>query len=177
MREDRKSLSRITECAVFACVALIIFAVEACVPIPVAIPGVKLGLANVVTLAAVYIIGKRETLMILIVRIILGNIFTGQAVSLIYSLTGGIFCYIITVALKSFFKGKNIWALGTIGAIFHNFGQLLCAYLMLGSGSLVYYGLVLTAAACVTGTFTGLCAQYVILHNQKYLKGNKKYDY
>lgn len=172
LREDKKTLSEITRCAIFACAALVIFSVESCVPLPIAIPGIKLGLANVVTLAAVYILGNREALMILIVRVILGNIFTGQLMSLIYSLTGGMFCYIITVMLKPFFNGRSIWALGTIGAVFHNFGQLLCAYFMLGSGSLVYYAFVLTAAACFTGSFTGLCAQHIILHS-KYVKGNK----
>lgn len=169
LREDSRIRS-LTYCAVFACVALIIFAVESCVPIPVAIPGVKLGLANVVTLVAVYVMGFDKAFMILIVRILLGNIFTGQMMSLMYSLSGGLLCYFVTVLLKPFFKGRTIWVLGTIGAVFHNFGQLICAYFMLGRGSVLYYGFVLTAAACVTGTFTGLAAQYVInrIKNKNY---------
>ena len=172
LQENKASLSNITKCALFAALAVIIFAVEACVPVPVAIPGVKLGLANVVTLVAVYLFDKRQAFAILIVRIILGNLITGQIMAMLYSFSGGMLCYIITVALMPFFKDNTIWALGTIGAIFHNIGQLVCAYFMLGSGSLLYYGFVLTIAAIVTGSFTGLCVQYVILH--KNIKANLK---
>ncbi len=142
--------------------ALIIFAVESCIPPFVAIPGVRLGLANVVTLGAVYILGPRDAFWILIVRIILGNMLTGQLVSLIYSFAGGILCYIATVGLKRFFEGSTIWALGVIGALCHNIGQIACACFMYRTGSLVYYGAVLCALSCITGTFTGLCAQVMV---------------
>ena len=164
MREGKINLSSLTKSACLAALALIIFSVEACVPVLVAIPGIKLGLANVVTLASVYLLGKRQALFILVVRILLGNIITGQMMAMIYSFSGGMLCFIVTIALKPYFKGNTIWALGTIGAVFHNIGQLICAYFMLGSGSLLYYGFVLTVAAIITGSFTGLCAQYVILH-------------
>lgn len=163
MQEGKINLSSLTKSACLAALALVIFSVESCVPVLVAVPGVKLGLANVVTLAAVYILGKRYAFFILLVRILLGNIITGQIMAMIYSFSGGMLCYIVTIALKPYFKGNTIWALGTIGAVFHNIGQLICAYFMLGSGSLLYYGFVLTIAAIVTGSFTGLCAQYVII--------------
>lgn len=163
MREGKINLSSLIKSACLAALALIIFSVEACVPVLVAIPGIKLGLANVVTLASVYLLGKRQALLILVVRILLGNIITGQMMAMIYSFSGGMLCFIVTIALKPYFKGNTIWALGTIGAVFHNIGQLICAYFMLGNGSLLYYGFVLTIAAIITGSFTGLCAQYVIM--------------
>ena len=153
---------RITRCALFACMALIIFAVESCIPPFVAVPGVKLGLANVITLSAVYILGAKDAFWILLVRIILGNIFTGQLISMIYSIAGGVMCYTATVCLKRFFAGNTIWALGVIGAICHNIGQIACACLLYRTGSLVYYGLVLCSLSCITGTFTGLCAQLMV---------------
>jgi len=165
LREDKKSLSEIIQCALFSGIALVIFAVEACIPIPIPIPGIKLGLANVVTLVAIYLLGRKQAFMILIVRILLGNFITGQMMALIYSMAGGMLCYVITATLKPCFNGKTIWALGTLGAIFHNIGQLVCAYFMLGKGSILYYGFILTGAACITGTFTGLVAQHIILHN------------
>lgn len=154
--------SKLVRCAVFACMALVIFAVESLIPPFLPIPGFKLGLANVVTLAAVYVLGSVEALWILVVRIILGNMFTGQLTSFIYSFAGGVLCYLVTIALKRFFKGNTIWALGVIGAIFHNIGQIICASFMFRSTSLVYYGVILCFVSCITGTFTGLCAQYMI---------------
>lgn len=164
MRGDEKSILEIVRCALLAGIALVIFAVEACVPVPVPVPGIKLGLANVVTLVAVYMFGKRQAFMILVVRILLGNLIMGQMMALVYSLAGGMLCYAVTVILKPYFNGKSIWALGALGAIFHNIGQLVCACFMLGKASVFYYGFILTGVACVTGTFTGIVAQSIILH-------------
>ena len=161
---NKMKLTDITRCGVFACAALVIFVLESYIPPIIAVPSVKLGLANVVTLAAMYVLGAGQAFSILIIRIILGNIFTGQAASFLFSVSGGLMCYAATLILKPFFNGKTIWALGTVGALFHNFGQLICAYFMLGAESMAYYALVLALAACITGTFTGLCAQSFILH-------------
>ena len=92
MQQDKNSLLEVVRCALFAGMALVIFAVEACIPLPIPIPGIKLGLANVVTLVAIYLLGMRQAFMILLVRIVLGNFITGQMMALIYSLSGGILC-------------------------------------------------------------------------------------
>ena len=157
-------IRKITQCAIFASVALIIFALESLIPPIVPVPGFKLGLANVVTLSAVYILGRKEAFWILLVRIILGNMFTGQLMSMMYSLCGGLLCFGVTALFKGFFQNNTIWALGIIGAIFHNIGQTLCAYFLFDSVSLIYYGAVLCITAFATGTFTGLCAQFCINH-------------
>ena len=153
---------RLIRCALFSCIALVIFVLEAQIPPPVAIPGIKIGLSNAVTLAALYILGARDTFFILMVRIILGNIFTGQALSLLYSLCGGLLCFGVSVCLKNFFGKNTLWALGVIGSVFHNIGQIICAIFMFNSPSLVYYGIVLCLAGVVTGVFTGLCAQFAV---------------
>ena len=156
------NVHKLVRCALFACAALIIFVVESLIPPVLPVPGFKLGLANAVTLAALYILGPAETFWILVTRIILGNLFTGQLISMIYSFSGGILCYTVTVVLKRFFKENTIWALGVVGAVFHNIGQVACASVILRNTSMIYYGIILCAVACVTGSFTGLCAQYVI---------------
>ncbi len=156
----------LTRCALFASVALIIFIVESHIPPIIPVPGFKLGLANVVTLAAMYVLGRKEAFWILTVRIILGNMFSGQLMSMLYSFCGGYLCFGITALLKNRFGSNTVWALGVIGAIFHNIGQTLCAYFFFESGAIFYYGAVLCLAAVVTGIFTGLCAQFTI----KYFK-------
>ena len=165
-------IHKLVQCALFACVALIIFVVESLIPPLLPVPGFKMGLANVVTLGAVYILGPVDALWILITRIVLGNLFTGQLMSMIYSFSGGILCYGVTILLKRFFKGNTIWFLGVIGAVFHNIGQVACACLILRNTSMIYYGFILCAVACVTGSFTGLCAQYVVKELNKHDKSS-----
>ena len=149
-------------CALFAAVSLIIYVIESLLPPLVPVPGARLGLANTVTLAAVYILGNRAAFFVLAVRIVLSSVFAGQAVSFLYSFCGGMCCYAVTVLLKSRFGEDKIWAIGVIGAIFHNIGQLAVGYFLIGGAPVLYYGFVMTACACVTGTFTGLCAQYAV---------------
>ena len=154
----------LARCALFAAMALIIHVLESFIPPLLPIPGIKLGIANVITLAAVYILGSKEAFFILITRIILGNIFSGQVMSLMYSLCGGMLCYIATISLKNFFKDNTIWFLGVVGAVAHSIGQTACAYVLFDSSAFIYYGLVMCLVSCVSGTFTGLCAQFMIKH-------------
>lgn len=159
--------SQLTRCGIFAAMALIIHIIESYIPPLAPIPGIKVGFANIITLAAIYLLGNKEAFMILIVRIVLGNIFSGQMMSLVYSLSGGVLCYLVTVLLKDLFRGKTIWALGVIGAIAHNIGQTVCAFFLFNTGSVLYYGIVLCIVSCITGTITGICAQTIVNHMKK----------
>ena len=155
---------RITRCALFAAMALIIHILESYIPPLVSIPGIKIGFSNIITLAAVYILGSKDAFWILCVRIILGSFFAGQMMSFVYSLSGGLLCYIVTVSLKRFFRGNTVWVLGILGALCHNTGQIVCAYFIFDSASILYYGVVLYAFSFVSGSFTGVCAQQMIKH-------------
>ncbi len=171
----RFSAKKITVGALLACIALTLFVLESMIPPPIPIPGIKIGLANTVTLCAFYFLDSAYAFMILTVRIILANMFAGQAVSLMYSVCGGFLSYAAIYVLHGFFDKKSIWALGVVSAVFHNAGQLLCACVVMGSAKVLKYGAVLGISACITGTFTGLCAQYVIWHFNK-LFGGKQND-
>lgn len=157
----------LTQSALLAAMALIIHVLEAQLPPLTSIPSVKIGLANIITLAAIYIVGKRQAFLILTVRIILGNFFTGQMMSLIYSLSGGVLCYLVTVCLKPLFKSNTMWFLGVTGAIAHSIGQLVCASLLFNSLSFMYYAPIMCTFSCISGTFTGLCAQFMVKHFDK----------
>ncbi len=162
--------SRLTLCGVFTAMALVIHFLESLIPPIAPIPGIKIGIANIITLSAIYIIGVKETFWILLIRIILGNIFAGQIMSLIYSLCGGMLCFLVMVSLRKFFDTKTVWALGIVGAMAHNTGQVLCAFLLFGSYSFLYYGVLLCAFSFVSGTFTGLCAGLMIKYYERYKK-------
>ena len=153
---------RITKMALLTAVALILFTVEAQIPAPVPIPGVKLGLANIITVYAMFALGPWDTLCILLVRVFLGSVFSGQMSTLLYSLSGGLLCYLAMLLLRKILTEKQIWVCGVIGAVFHNIGQMLMAIAVFQSLSVVFYFPLLMLSGIITGLFTGLCAQLLI---------------
>lgn len=163
-------IGRIARDAVLTAVALAVFLIEMQIPALVPIPGVKLGLSNVVTLFAMFAIGPVDALLILLVRILLGGIFSGQAISLLYSLAGGILCYSVTLLMRRVVTQRQIWVCGVLGAVAHNVGQLAVAVAVTRTAALIYYLPVLTVSALLTGLFTGLLAQFLNARLGHFLK-------
>ena len=155
------SAKRIALDGVLTALALVIHIVEQLVPLPFPVPGVKLGLSNVVTLFAVFALGPVDAGIILLARIFLGSLFSGQVTALLYSLTGGLLCYAVTLVLQKILTEKQIWFCGFIGAVFHVLGQMAVALLLTNTPALLYYLPVLVLSAIVTGLFTGSLAQFV----------------
>ena len=81
--------------ALLTAIALTIFMAEAQIPNPIPIPGAKLGLANIVTVYAMFVLGPRDTLMILLARVFLGSVFSGQMMTFWYSMAGGLACFAV----------------------------------------------------------------------------------
>jgi len=156
--------------SILTAVALIIFIVEAQVPLPLPIPGVKLGLANAVTLFALFFERKTDgfkltalnVFAILLCRILLGALFTGRLIAFTYSLTGGLLAFAAQVTVKRFVTKEQIWVCGAIGAVFHNIGQIAAAVVITGTVSIVYYLPVLIIAGIITGVLTGLVTQITL---------------
>lgn len=153
--------------ALLTAVALIIFMVEAQIPSPVPIPGVKIGLANVVTVYAMFALGPVQTLMILVCRVFLGSVFSGQMMTLLYSLGGGLLCWCAMCLLRKVLTWKQIWVCSVFGAICHNIGQMAVAVAITRTPSLVVYLPVLMISGIIAGTFTGLAAQLLLHHLKK----------
>ena len=122
-----KSVKHLVMLALFTTMALTIFVVEAQIPVPVPIPGVKLGLANVITLIVLVVYRPRDAFAVLVLRILLGSIFTGTPVSLLYSLTGGILCFLGMALLCKLLQKKHLWFISIVGAVLHHVGQILAA--------------------------------------------------
>ena len=101
------SLKRLTLCALLAAVALIIFVLESKIPNLAPIPGMKLGLANIVTVWSMFALGPVETLMILLIRIVLGSVFAGSATSFFFSFAGGTLCYLTMLLLRKILTEKQ----------------------------------------------------------------------
>ena len=123
---------RITQMALLTAIALTIFMAEAQIPVPIPIPGIKLGLANIVTVYAVFALGPGDALLILVARVFLGAVFSGQMMTLFYSLGGGLLCWLLLLLLSRLLTWKQIWLCSPISAVFHNLGQLLVAAALLG---------------------------------------------
>jgi heptaprenyl diphosphate synthase len=122
---------------------------------------VKLGLANIITVYAMFALGPGDTLCILLARVFLGSVFSGQMTSLLYSLAGGLLCYLVMLLLRRILTVKQIWVCSVLGAMAHNVGQMAVAVLVTGTPALIYYLPVLMVSGILTGLFTGLCAQFV----------------
>lgn len=157
----------LTLMSMLTAVGLIIFVVEAQIPVPVAIPGVKLGLSNVVTLFALWTLSRRAAATVLILRVVLGNFVVGNLMMLLYSLSGGLLCLLVMALMKSLFSEKQIFILSMFGAMAHNIGQLAVAVFVMGTSSILLYAPVLLLSGLITGFFTGQCAQAVILHMKR----------
>ena len=168
-RTDR--VGRLTRMALLCAIALTIFMAEAQLPNPIPIPGVKLGLANIVTVYAMFVLGPGDTLMILITRVFLGSIFSGQMMTLFYSLAGGLLCWLAMLLLRKRLTRRQIWVCSVIGGACHNIGQLIAAILIAGTPLLAVYLPYLLAAGMAAGLFTGLCAQFLVARLDKIYGG------
>lgn len=152
---------RLTELALLTTVALIIFVIELRIPNPIPIPGVKLGLANIITVYALYHYRIKEVFLVVMVRILLGSIFGGNMMALLYSVTGSLFCLAGMQLFCRMIPQKHLWICSVLGAVLHNIGQTLIACLIAGWGLLVYFPFLLVSG-CLAGAFTGICAQMII---------------
>lgn len=157
-----KSSRRIALIAALAAVALTIFVAESQIPPILPIPGIKLGLANIVTLVAMVILGRRDAFAVLVVRLVLGSMFTGGFSAFLFSAAGGLFAYIVMAALVGVFPEKLLWVVSVFAALAHNAGQMLVAVFVTGTPGIMIYILILAASGVVTGVFTGLASMFLI---------------
>ncbi len=105
------NIRKLTTMAMLTAISMIVFLIEAQIPLPIAIPGVKLGIANVITLFAIWTLGRREAGAILMVRIVLGNLIIGNVMGMLYSLAGGVLCWLVMCLLKPHVGRKQIWVM------------------------------------------------------------------
>ena len=153
---------RITTMGLLTAVALIIFVIEAQIPPLVPVPGVKLGLANIITVYAMFALSPRDTFMILMVRILLGSVFAGSLMSMLFSLGGGICCFLVMLFLRRILSPDQIWICSVIGAMAHGIGQMAVTVAVYRTGQLLIYLPVLMLSGMIAGAFTGMCAQLVV---------------
>lgn len=150
---------QLTFCAVLTAMALALSYLENFFPLSLAIPipGIKLGLANIVTMFALYALGPGQALMILLARCLLGAVFAGNMNALIFSILGGVTAMLVMIGL-SHWRRLSVYGVSVGGAAAHNCGQVAAAILTLGNTAPLYYLPILLGVSLFTGALTGLIA-------------------
>ena len=156
-----RSTKKLVFMALLTAISLGIWVIESQIPPPVPVPGIKLGLASVVTLTAMVLLSRRDALIVLLMRVLLSAVFAGNLSALLFSLTGGVLSWLVMALTLKLFDEKLLWVVSVFGAVGHNAGQLLAAIAVTRTASLAAYGPALLCAAIVTGAFTGAVAMYL----------------
>ncbi|WP_298033589.1 Gx transporter family protein [uncultured Dysosmobacter sp.] len=146
---------QLTLCALLTCMALALSYMEGLFPVLIPLPGVKLGLANIVTVFALYALGPGQALLILLGRCLLGAVFAGNMSALLFSLLGGTAAMLMMIGLSRL-RGLSVYGVSIGGAAAHNCGQVAAAILTLGNTAPLYYLPVLLGVSLLTGAVTGL---------------------
>lgn len=156
--KNRLTVQKIALIGLLAALSLGIYAVEALVPVS-NIGGVKLGLANVVTLTAMTLVGRVEAGFVLGVRIVLAAAFYGTFISFAFSLCGGALAYVAMCVMVNRFDKKQLWVVSVFAALAHNAGQLCVAAAVSGTAAVFGLAPYLVISGIATGVLTGLTAQ------------------
>ncbi len=162
---------KLTQTAILVALALALSLLERYVPLSLVLPlpGVKLGLSNLVTLFALYTLGLPYAAAILLLRVLLGSVFSGSVTALLYALTGGLLS-LGTMALLKKLPALSVYGVSVGGAAMHSTGQILAAALLLGSPSVFTYLPALLAVSAVTGLLIGAMAAALLGTLPKVLK-------
>ncbi len=152
---------RVAYFGVFTALALIFSYVETLIPISFGIPGVKLGLANLIIVTALFKLELKEAFLLSVVRVLLSGFLFGNYFSIIYSLAGALLSLSVMALLKRA-GGFSIVGISIAGGVFHNIGQLFVAMIVVEMFSVAYYVPVLLVAGLLTGGVIGILAREIL---------------
>lgn len=155
--------NKITTFGILIALAFIFSYIERLIPLPNFAPGIKLGLANMVVMVALYKIGEKEAFTLSILRIILGAFIFGNLFSLLYSLAGGLLSCILMILIKKTNKFSSI-GVSVVGGISHNIGQVLMAMIIVENMNIIYYLPILLISGVFSGVLIGIVASIIIKH-------------
>ena len=164
-----RNSTKVAYTAVLATLALIFSYIESLIPVNAYVPGIKLGLANVVSVVAIYLLSPVYAYMIVFIRTILSGFLFGNLFSIIYSLMGGILSVIVMSFLKKTDK-FSIIGISVAGGVFHNIGQLIVAIFAVSQLKLYYYGPVLIISGIMMGIIVGVLSLIIIKRVETYVR-------
>lgn len=135
--------------------AMVMSFVESMIPIPIPVPGVKLGLANLVTITGLYLVGIRGTIGISVLRVILVGLTFGNLYSMIYGLSGAL-CSLLVMAFAKRYNWFSQFGISILGGVFHNIGQVSFAAIIVQTAGVYTYLPVLLVSGCIAGAVIGI---------------------
>ena len=147
--------------AVTVSLALILSFIESRIPAFVAIPGIKVGLANIAVIFTLYKIGWREAILVSVIRVLLVSFLFGTPISLIYSITGAVFSLTLMIALYRISALSKI-TVSICGAVMHNIGQIAAASFMLSTNVVLYYLPFLLVSGTLAGVAVGVSSAILV---------------
>ena len=157
---SRDKTKRLTTLALLAAVAFVLSWVDSLIPVSGALPGAKLGLANLAVLMGLFLLGPGPGGLLCLIKILLSTFLFGNAFSFFYALAGGVLSYLVMWELK---KRCSLVFTSVMGGVFHNLGQLLVASVILETAGLMAYFPVLLlcglGAGCAVGVLGGILAK------------------
>jgi len=149
--------------------ALALYTIESMIPVPFIAPGAKLGLANLITVIALYTLNsKKDVFLIIILRLLLSTMFGGSLSTFMYGVAGAILSYLVMICVKELGQDKvSIIGVSASGALFHNVGQLIVASAIVQNIAIMLYLPILSIAGVGTGIFVGITANFIVKHLSK----------
>lgn len=155
---------RLTIISILTSISLTMFLLESLIPMPILPPGAKLGLSNIITIVAMYILpNESDALLVLVLRMILSAIFVGSPTVLIFSLSGGLLSFGSMMLVRNS-KRFSMIGVSAAGGFFHNVGQILAAIFVMDSWQIVNYLTALGICGLVTGVIIGIASNEVVKH-------------
>ncbi len=155
--------------ALLVALAFVFSYLESLIPFNFGIPGIKLGLANLVVVTALYTVGEKQAFAVSVIRIILSGLTFGGVFSLVYSLAGGILSFLAMLIAKRC-RALSVTGVSVIGGSIHNIGQLIAAAIVMETPSIAYYLPVLLLSGAVTGAVIGVVGNLIINRLDKVIK-------
>lgn len=149
--------------------ALALYTIESMIPVPFIAPGAKLGLTNLITVVALYMLNnKKDVFLIILLRLILASMFGGSLSTLMYSAAGAMLSYCIMIIVKETGGDKvSIIGVSAAGSFFHNVGQLIVASIIVQNIGIMLYLPILSMAGIGTGIFIGITSNFIVKHMSK----------
>lgn len=162
----KSKATRVAYTGMLVALAFVLSYVEALIPISLGVPGVKMGLANLVVMVALYTLGAGQAFVLSMVRIVLVGFTFGSMASMMYSLAGGLLSFVVMAIAKrlDLFSQKGV---SILGGVFHNIGQILMAMAVVENGKLIYYLPVLLISGVLAGIAIGIVASMITKRIQK----------
>ena len=161
MKKEKKNKTyTIAVCGVLTALAMIFGYIESLIPIPVPIPGMKLGIANIAILTVLYAVGSWEALIINMIRITLTSMMFGNFNSFLFSMAGGILSMLVMILLRKM-NQFSMTGVSVAGGVAHNIGQIGAAMVIMGTSAIIYYLPVLLITGVVAGIVIGIVGAMV----------------